>query len=76
MSTSQSSQVTQFRDSVKVLRDLTDLLNSPEALVLPKRGDDTVSSASGRTAIDILNHIREVIDNAPTSTRIHKKTQA
>ena len=64
----------EFRDSAKVLRDLLLHLNGEEASRILLSAAGTGSSESGKIAIGILKHMQEVIDNAPTQTRVPNRS--
>ena len=77
MSTSQSSPVTEFRDSAKVLRDILGIIDRHEEVVTPSTDDkraERPSDAVGQTALSTLNLIKEVVRNARTQTRIPNRS--
>ncbi len=66
-----------YKDSGRVLKAIREIIDRHEELVTPLLG--SVSPAGdeyGRIAVNTLSHIREEIDNAPTSKKIWVATKA
>ncbi len=69
-----SYEVVGFRDSVKALKDILEIIDRHEEVVTQLTGESKLEEHKiedgGLTALSTLNLIKEVIENAPKHTKI------
>ena len=67
------SPVIRFRDSAKVLRAIQEIIDQHEEVVTRPMGKDLpIDDGHGLTVLSTLNLVKEVIEDAPTTTEIFK----
>ncbi len=74
MSVLPQSEEIRFRDSGKVLRDIQEILGRPQVGPTPLTAKDSGIVAARNS--DTVKLISEVIENAPTTAKIHAKRSA